>query len=150
MGRHSQSSSLRTTAVGLGALVQKGLTSSASPARGRRRAEKAPRSVISPTMYRAGGVAAALALAVSGGAYAAVQATGSDAQPMTESQARLQDIADNSAPDVDDSASTTDDSAADAVVASPVPTSTTSSTRWVTTTLDTASRETSWPSRMVT
>ena len=64
-------------------------------------------------MYRAGGVAAALALAVSGGAYAAVQATGSDAQPMTESQARLQDIADNSAPDVDDSASTTDDSAAD-------------------------------------
>ena len=55
-------------------------------------------------MYRAGGVAAALALAVSGGAYAAVQATGSDAQPMTESQARLQDIADNSAPDVDDSA----------------------------------------------
>ena len=64
-------------------------------------------------MYRAGGVAAALALAVSGGAYAAVQATGPDARPMTESQARLQDIADNSAPDVDDSASTTDDSAAD-------------------------------------
>ena len=65
-------------------------------------------------MYRAGGVAAALALAVSGGAYAAVQVTGpDDARPMTESQARLQDIADNSAPDVDDSASTTDDSAAD-------------------------------------
>ena len=55
-------------------------------------------------MYRAGGVAAALALAVSGGAYAAVQATGPDARPMTESQARLQDLADNSAPDVDDSA----------------------------------------------
>ena len=77
------------------ALVQKGLTSSVSPARGRRRAERAPRSVISPTMYRAGGVAAALALAVSGGAYAAVQATGPDARPMTESQARLQDLADN-------------------------------------------------------
>ena len=56
-------------------------------------------------MYRAGGVAAALALAVSGGAYAAVQVTGpDDAQPMTESQARLQDIADTSAPDVDVSA----------------------------------------------
>ena len=110
VGRHSQSSSLRTTAVGLGVLVQKGLTSSASPARGRRRAERAPRSVISPTMYRAGGVAAALALAVSGGAYAAVQATGPDARPMTESQARLQDLADNSAPDVDDSASAADES----------------------------------------
>ena len=118
MGRHSQSSSLRTTAVGLGALVQKGLTSSASPARGRRRAEKAPRSVISPTMYRAGGVAAALALAVSGGAYAAVQATGPDARPMTESQARLQDLADNSAPDVDDSAPAADETGAASALAS--------------------------------
>ena len=61
-------------------------------------------------MYRAGGVAAALALAVSGGAYAAVQATGPDARPMTESQARLQDLADNSAPDVDDSAPAADES----------------------------------------
>ena len=62
-------------------------------------------------MYRAGGVAAALALAVSGGAYAAVQVTGpDDAQLMTESQARLQDLADNSAPDVDDSAPAADES----------------------------------------
>ena len=50
------------------------------------------------------------------------------------------------------SAAGADDAAAGAAdaVASPVPTSTTSSTRWVTTTLETASRETSWPSRMVT
>ena len=39
---------------------------------------------------------------------------------------------------------------AGAAAAVPVPTSTTSSTLWVTTTLEMTSRETSWPSRMVT
>ena len=40
-------------------------------------------------MYRAGGVAAALSLAVSGGAYAATQMGDSNVKPLSESQARM-------------------------------------------------------------
>ncbi len=43
-------------------------------------------------MYRAGGVAATLSLAVSGGAYAATQFGETDIAPLTESQARLEAI----------------------------------------------------------
>ncbi|MDU0348263.1 G5 domain-containing protein [Actinomyces sp. MRS3W] len=92
MGRHSQSSSLSTTLVELGALASKSFTNT-SASRGRRRAEGPAKTSISPAMYRAGGVAATLSLAVSGGAYAATQFGDSDIAPLTESQARLQAMA---------------------------------------------------------
>ncbi|WP_136193595.1 G5 domain-containing protein [Actinomyces procaprae] len=92
MGRHSQSSSLSTTLVELGALASKSLTNTTAE-HGRRRAAGPAKTSISPAMYRAGGVAAALSLAVSGGAYAATQFGESDIAPLTESQARMQAIA---------------------------------------------------------
>lgn len=46
----------------------------------------------SPAMLRASGAAATLALAISGGAYAAVQAGNQDVRPLSESQVRLQAI----------------------------------------------------------
>ena len=71
MGRHSQTSSWSTTLVELGALASKSLPGANSTgARGRRRAQGAPKTSVAPMMYRAGGVAAALSIAVSGGASA--------------------------------------------------------------------------------
>ena len=52
---------------------------------------------MTPVMMRAGGTAATLALAVSGGAYAAVNAVGTDVRPLGETQAQLRAI--GSAPD---------------------------------------------------
>jgi len=92
VGRHSQSSSLSTTLVELGALASKSLTKT-SDAHGRRRADGPAKTSISPAMYRAGGVAATLSLAVSGGAYAATQFGDSGVAPLTESQARMQALA---------------------------------------------------------
>jgi len=92
VGRHSQSSSLSTTLVELGALASKSLTKTTT-APGRRRAAGPAKTSISPAMYRAGGVAAAFSLAISGGAYAATQFGESDIAPLTESQARMQAIA---------------------------------------------------------
>ncbi|WP_128773701.1 G5 domain-containing protein [Actinomyces oricola] len=79
MGRHSQSSSLSTTLVELGALAS---MSRNATTHGRRRAEGPAQTAVTPTLYRAGGVAAALSLAVSGGAYAATQVSGSDIEPL--------------------------------------------------------------------
>lgn len=90
MGRHSQSSSLSTTLVGLGELAQKSLTTGA--AHGRRHADGPARTSISPVMYRAGGVAAAFSLAISGGAYAATQLRDTGAEAVTSMQANLNAI----------------------------------------------------------
>lgn len=76
MGRHSQKRS------GLGAIVPVARTVAATGSHGRRRAEGPVRTSVSPIMYRAGGVAAALSLAVSGGAYAAVQVGAGDVAPL--------------------------------------------------------------------
>ena len=91
MGRHSQTSSWSTTLVELGALASKSLPGANSTgARGRRRAQGAPKTSVAPMMYRAGGVAAALSIAVSGGAYAATQAgDGDGGKPPSETQVRL-------------------------------------------------------------
>ena len=91
MGRHSQTSSWSTTLVDLGALASKSLPGANSTgARGRRRAQGAPKTSVAPMMYRAGGVAAALSIAVSGGAYAATQAgDGDGGKPPSETQVRL-------------------------------------------------------------
>ena len=91
MGRHSQTSSWSTTLVELGALASKSLPGANSTgARGRRRAQGAPKTSVAPMMYRAGGVAAALSIAVSGGAYAATQADDGDGgKPPSETQVRL-------------------------------------------------------------
>ena len=91
MGRHSQTSSWSTTLVELGALASKSLPGANSTgARGRRRAQGAPKTSVAPMMYRAGGVAAALFIAVSGGAYAATQAgDGDGGKPPSETQVRL-------------------------------------------------------------
>ena len=86
MGRHSQSSSLSTTLVELGTLASKGLSSNSS---GRRRAAGPAKTSVGPVVYRAGGVAAALSIAVSGGAYAATQTSGDDVKPLTETQAHM-------------------------------------------------------------
>ncbi|WP_203234060.1 MULTISPECIES: G5 domain-containing protein [unclassified Actinomyces] len=80
---------MSTTLVELGALASKSLTST-TEAHGRRRAAGPAKTSVSPVMYRAGGVAAAFSLAVSGGAYAATQFGESDIAPLTESQARMQ------------------------------------------------------------
>lgn len=71
MGRHSQTSSLNTTLVELGSLASRGFSTAEH---GRRRAEGPAKTPLSPMLFRAGGVAAVLSLAVSGGAYAAVLA----------------------------------------------------------------------------
>ncbi|MDO4243496.1 MAG: G5 domain-containing protein [Actinomyces sp.] len=92
MGRHSQSSSLSTTLVELGALASKSLSSTSSAPSGRRRAEGPARTSVGPVVYRAGGVAAALSLAVSGGAYAATQMGGQDVQPLSEERVLLDAI----------------------------------------------------------
>jgi len=91
VGRHSQTSSWSTTLVELGALASKSLPGANSTgARGRRRAQGAPKTSVAPMMYRAGGVAAALSIAVSGGAYAATQAgDGDGGKPPSETQVRL-------------------------------------------------------------
>lgn len=87
MGRHSQSSSLSTTLVELGTLASKGLSANSS---GRRRAAGPAKTPVGPVVYRAGGVAAVLSLAVSGGAYAATQVNGGDVKPLTENQAQME------------------------------------------------------------
>ncbi|VEG29611.1 aggregation-promoting factor C-terminal-like domain-containing protein [Actinomyces howellii] len=92
MGRHSQSSSLSTTLVELGALASKSLSSTSSAPSGRRRAEGPAKTSVGPVVYRAGGVAAALSLAVSGGAYAATQMGGQDVRPLSEEQVLLDAI----------------------------------------------------------
>ena len=89
MGRHSQTSSWSTTLVELGALASKSLPGANTGTHGRRRADGAAKTSVAPMMYRAGGVAAALSLAVSGGAYAATQMGDSNVKPLSESQARM-------------------------------------------------------------
>lgn len=90
MGRHSQTSSWSTTLVELGALASKSLPGSNNTgARGRRRAQGAAKTSVAPMMYRAGGLAAALSLAVSGGAYAATQVGGDNSRPVSETEANL-------------------------------------------------------------
>ena len=90
MGRHSQASSWSTTLVELGALASKSLPGSNNTgARGRRRAQGAAKTSVAPMMYRAGGLAAALSLAVSGGAYAATQVGGDNSRPVSENEANL-------------------------------------------------------------
>nr|WP_250649172.1 MULTISPECIES: G5 domain-containing protein [unclassified Actinomyces] len=74
----------------LGALARRSLTRSATGSPAHRGAPARPRT--SPAVLRASGAAAALALAVSGGAYAAVQVSASDVRPLTETRARLQAI----------------------------------------------------------
>ncbi|MBF0697744.1 G5 domain-containing protein [Actinomyces bowdenii] len=75
MGRHSQTSSLNTTLVELGSLASRSLSrGTATGGHGRRRAEGPAKTPLSPMLFRAGGAAAVLSLAVSGGAYAAVLA----------------------------------------------------------------------------
>lgn len=74
MGRHSDSSSLSTTFTELGALAARSLTADRSAGHGRRRAEGPARTSVAPVMMRAGGVATALSIAVSGSAWAAVNA----------------------------------------------------------------------------
>ncbi len=90
MGRHSQASSWSTTLVELGALASKSLPGSNNTgARGRRRAQGAAKTSVAPMMYRAGGLAAALSRAVSGGAYAAPQVGGDNSRPVSETEANL-------------------------------------------------------------
>ena len=90
MGRHSQTSSWSTTLVELGALASKSLPGSNSTgARGRRRAQGAAKTSVAPMMYRAGGVAAALSIAVSGGAYAATQVNDGGGKSLNETEVRL-------------------------------------------------------------
>ena len=90
MGRHSQTSSWSTTLVELGALASKSLPGSNSTGtRGRRRAQGAAKTSVAPMMYRAGGVAAALSIAVSGGAYAATQVNDGDGKSLNETEVRL-------------------------------------------------------------
>ena len=90
MGRHSQTSSWSTTLVELGALASKSLPGSNSTGtRGRRRAQGAANTSVAPMMYRAGGVAAALSIAVSGGAYAATQVNDGGGKSLNETEVRL-------------------------------------------------------------
>ena len=90
MGRHSQTSSWSTTLVELGALASKSLPGSNSTgAHGRRRAQGAAKTSVAPMMYRAGGLAAALSLAVSGGAYAATQVGDDNSKSVNETDVRL-------------------------------------------------------------
>ncbi|WP_368502473.1 G5 domain-containing protein [Actinomyces sp.] len=84
---------MSTTLVELGALASKSIANTSSASHGRRRADGPAKTSISPAMYRAGGVAATLSLAVSGGAYAASQFGETDIAPLTESQARMHAIA---------------------------------------------------------
>ncbi|MGK2349130.1 G5 domain-containing protein [Actinomyces sp. W5033] len=90
MGRHSETSSAATTLSELGALARRGLSRGASGSPAHRGARARTRT--SPAVLRASGAAAALALVVSGGAYAAVQAGATDVRPLTETRARLQPI----------------------------------------------------------
>ena len=90
MGRHSQTSSWSTTLVELGALASKSLPGSNSTGtRGRRRAQGTAKTSVAPMMYRAGGVAAALSIAVSGGAYAATQVGDDNSKSVNETDVRL-------------------------------------------------------------
>ena len=90
MGRHSQTSSWSTTLVELGALASKSLPGSNSTGtRGRRRAQGAAKTSVAPMMYRAGGVPAALSIAVSGGAYAATQVNDGGGKSLNETEVRL-------------------------------------------------------------
>jgi G5 domain protein len=90
VGRHSQTSSWSTTLVELGALASKSLPGSNSTGtRGRRRAQGAAKTSVAPMMYRAGGVAAALSIAVSGGAYAATQVNDGGGKSLNETEVRL-------------------------------------------------------------
>ena len=87
MGRHSQRSTGSSNVAELRSLVTRSQRSSSA-----HRAQAAPKrrqGKVSPMMYRAGGVAAALSIAISGGAYAAVQSGGETAAPLTENQARI-------------------------------------------------------------
>lgn len=90
MGRHSQSSSLTTTLVELGGLAQRSLTAGGS--HGRRRAEGAARTSLGPVAVRAGGAAAALALLVSGGAYAAASKGSPDIKPLSHTRTEMMAI----------------------------------------------------------
>ena len=90
MGRHSQRSTASSNVAELKALVTRSQHTASS-----HRAEAAPKARkggVSPMMYRAGGIAAALSIAVSGGAFAAVQTGGSTNAPLSESQVRLDAI----------------------------------------------------------
>lgn len=91
MGRHSDSSSTSTTLAELGTLARRGLTRRNDAGSPVHRAEST-RLRTSPAMLRASGAAATLALAISGGAYAAVEAGSQDVRPLTETQVRLQAI----------------------------------------------------------
>lgn len=86
MGRHSESSSISTTLIGLGQLTQRALTPGTH---GRRRADGPARTSLGPVAARAGGAAATLALAVSAGAYAAVATSGQDVKPLTQTRSHL-------------------------------------------------------------
>lgn len=91
MGRHSDSSSTSTTLAELGTLARRGLKRRNDAGSPGHRAEST-RLRTSPAMLRASGAAATLALAISGGAYAAVEAGSQDVRPLTETQVRLQAI----------------------------------------------------------
>ncbi|WP_303324743.1 G5 domain-containing protein [Actinomyces radicidentis] len=87
MGRHSQRSTASSNVAELKALVTRSQHTASSHSA--EAAPKARKGGVSPMMYRAGGIAAALSIAVSGGAYAAVQSGGESAAPLTETQARI-------------------------------------------------------------
>lgn len=96
MGRHSQTSSWGTTLVELGSLASRGLPNASTGQHGRRRAPGAAKTSAAPMMFRAGGVAAALSLAVSGGAYAATTQLGDgNSKPLNEGQTSLAAIGAN-------------------------------------------------------
>ncbi len=87
MGRHSQSSvGLGSTLTDLGAAVASSLHR--APATGRRVAAPA-KVTVPPSVYRAGGVAAAVSLAISSVAYAAVQNEGGQQSFDTRARAAL-------------------------------------------------------------
>lgn len=86
MGRHSESSSVSTTLIGLGQLTQRALTPGT---RGRRRADGPARTSLGPVAARAGGAAATLALLVSTGAYAAVATSGQDVKPLAATRSHM-------------------------------------------------------------
>ncbi|QPL05656.1 MULTISPECIES: G5 domain-containing protein [Actinomyces] len=94
MGRHSDAGSANTTLANVGALARRSLTRGATNTPAHRSSSShrgssfRPRT--SPAVLRASSAAAALALAVSGGAYAAVQVSASDVRPLSEAQARMQ------------------------------------------------------------
>ncbi|VEG29613.1 resuscitation-promoting factor [Actinomyces howellii] len=69
-----------------------GLTPDTEPVAAAPDAQAPGRRRLTPAVARAGAIAAALSLAVSGGAYAAVRAADQDVAPISESQVRLEAI----------------------------------------------------------